>query len=215
LVVEDWKKLQALPARALDSFYDLVKPSLGPQAASRSDLESRAQAYCRLYGIEQDDLSAALRSCVFFLTRASQLAMPLEAFRQDLEAMSTDNPAVVDVIVSRYEEARTLIRQEMVQGSLFDHGKVLVGIDWRLDMIHASDRGAELGMPVALLTLRCLEGQGENSREERVTLYAIPEMIRQFRATLDRLDQQLAPPRGRHVTREELAASDSGSESES
>jgi hypothetical protein len=194
-----------LPARALESFFDLLKPSLGPAADSHQDRESRAQAYCKLYGVPQADLGAALRGCLFLLTRASQVALPAEAFRQDLEALSTENTAVIDVVMAGYEEARTLIRLEMAKGTLFDHGKVLVGVDWRLDMVHASDRGANLGLPVALLTLRFSDGQPEQGREERVTMYAIPEMVKQLRAALEKLDRAMSPPQGRHTTRDELA----------
>jgi len=207
-ILEDWKRLQALPPRALESFYDLLKPSLGPGRARPQDLENQAQAYCQLYDVRPSNLSSALRSCGFLLTRASQLALPAESFRRDLESLCTDTPAVVDTLMQHYDEARGLIRQEMVQGSLFDHGKVLMGIDWRVDTIQASNHGADIGLPVALLTLRCQQGQPDAGNVERISVYAVPEVVRQLRMLAETLERQMTPSRGRHVTREELQEGD-------
>jgi hypothetical protein len=202
-LIGDWRVFQRLPARALDAFYDLLKPSLGPSPANPDDLESQAQAYCRIYAVSQNDLKSALRCCGALLNGASRLALPANAFRHDLELLSADNSTGIEVLMSRYEEARDLIRQEMLMGTLFDHGKVLVGVDWRLDTIHASQRGADLGLPVALLTLRFREGPGETGRDERFSVYAAPEVVRRLRVTLEGLERQMAPSQGRHVTRED------------
>jgi len=70
----------------------------------------------------------------------------------------------------------------IIQESLADHGKVLVGIDWREDNVTASDRGAKLNTTVVLLTLR----YRENNRVERITLQLTPEAMKELKLFCDR-----------------------------
>jgi hypothetical protein len=205
-ILSDWKRLQAMPPRALESFFDLLKPSLGAARSRPQELESQAQAFCKLYSVAPGDLSAALRSCSFLLSRAVRMALPAESFQRDLESLSTDNPSVVETLMQHYDHARALIRQDVVQDSLFDHGKVLLGVDWRIDTMQASNHGAEIGLPVVLMTLRCREGSGEDARNERISLYAVPEVVSQLKALTESIERQLAPPTGRHVPRDADAA---------
>ena len=68
------------------------------------------------------------------------------------------------------------MRQEVLQGTLADHGKLLLGVDWRLDSVQASNRGSKMRVPVALLTLRFREGE----QTQRITLQVLPETLREL-----------------------------------
>jgi len=128
---------------------------------------------------------SAMRGCDFLLRQACALDVDTEAFRQDLSALSEGDEQGVEVIVSQYDGAKAELRKVIVQESLADHGKVLVGIDWRVDNVTASDRGAELNTTVVLLTLR----YRENNRVERITLQLTPEAIRELKLFSDRFSR--------------------------
>ena len=60
-----------------------------------------------------------------------------------------------------------------------------MGIDWRVDNVTASDRGAKLDTTVVLLTLR----YRENNRVERISLQLTPEAIRELKSFSDRFSR--------------------------
>jgi hypothetical protein len=50
------------------------------------------------------------------------------------------------------------VKQEILYGTLTDHGKLLVGVDWRVDSMLNSHRGQSVPSPVTMVTLRYVEG---------------------------------------------------------
>jgi hypothetical protein len=87
-----------------------------------------------------------------------------------------DEPLIKELVLAGYEPARKQIRQELIKAAVSDHGKMLVGVRWRVDAIQASDGAAKLRAPGAMLTLHYREG----AETGQVTLQVLPEMIEEL-----------------------------------
>lgn len=184
-VLQDWSRLEALPPRALDGLWDLLGPSL---AGVDPGLERKAEAFCRLYDIPPDDLRASLRVCRFVLLRAGSVSLPAERVAQDVRSLARgESSPAAQMLISRYDSAKEIVRQGLVEQALLDHGKVLTGVDVRVDRISGSDRAAGLDQPVVLLTLRTREGD----RNERTTVYMTPEAFSRIKEAWSRVDALL------------------------
>ena len=185
-VARDWARLLSLPERARQSLWDVLGPALAK--APVAELDERATAFCRLYGVAPADLEAGLRVCRFLLSRAASLDVPTGQLADDVAALSGGQRDAVPVLLAGYEAVKGSLRREIVEETILDHGKVLVGIDWRVDSLVASDRGAQLDAPVALLTLRLREA----GREEKLTAYVVPEAIGQLQQALAKVERVIA-----------------------
>ena len=87
-------------------------------------------------------------------------------------------------LVTRYDEVRAAIRDRMTRGTLADHGKVLVGLRWRVDTVVASDRAAGFDSEVVFLTLLYQDGREQDS----ITLQLTPEALRDLRGFIQRFE---------------------------
>jgi hypothetical protein len=179
-VVEGWRQYLRFPEQARKGFWGVLFPALLEPANPAN--KQRIEAFSREHGLEEVAVVSAMRGCDFLLRQASALDMDAAPFRQDLAALSEGDEQGADFILSQYEGAKADLRKVIIQESLADHGKVLVGIDWRVDNVTASDRGAKLNSTVVLLTLR----YRENNRVERITLQLTPEAIRELKLFSDR-----------------------------
>ncbi|KYG04974.1 hypothetical protein BE21_43615 [Sorangium cellulosum] len=192
-VVRDWRRLLDLPDKARQGLWEILAPSLA--GAVDAAMEKRAEAFCRLYDLSAPDLQASLRVCRFVLSRASSLDLAATDVAADVAALSGDDARGV-VVLSWYEAAKAVIRRGILEESIFDHGKVLVGLDWRVDRIAGSDRGVHLDAPLAVLTLRLRDG----GRDERTTIYVAPPALGQIKEACDRIERMIAgaprPPSG-------------------
>ena len=179
-VVEGWKKFLGFSEEVMNNFWGILRPVLIQPANSNN--RQRIESFCSDYGLKEKDVAAALRSCDFLLRQAAALNMDDAPFRQDLAALSEGDKQGAEVVLSQYEEAKTDLRKKIIQESLADHGNVLVGIDWRVDNVTASDRGTKLNTVVVLLTLRYRDA----NRTERITLQLTPEAMKELKLFCDR-----------------------------
>ncbi len=179
-VVEGWRQFLRFPEQARSGFWGLLAPVL-LEPANPSNRQ-RIESFSREYGLAEKDVASAVRSCDFLLRQASALDLDASAFQQDLAALSEKEQQGAEVILSQYDAAKADLRRVIIQESLADHGKVLVGVDWRVDNVTASDRGAKLNTTVVLLTLRYRDG----NREERITFQLTPDAVRELKLFCDR-----------------------------
>ncbi len=121
-----------------------------------------------------------MKACRFLLREAAGANVERTVFVQDLRALCGRDDVLEQFFVAGYDAACQVVRQEVLQGTLADHGKLLMGVDWRLDSVQASSRGSKMRIPVALLTLRYREGD----QARRITLQVLPETLRQLTQTL-------------------------------
>jgi hypothetical protein len=185
-VLADWQRLTSLPERAQESLWELVEASL-----SQVDpvLERRAEAFCQLYGVVPTDLQASLRVCRLLLSRAASLNLTTPLLVEDLTVLSAgDLSRIALMIGERFQAAKAQVQRGLVERMILDHGKVLAGLDWRVDRIAAADRGVGLDSPVVLLTLRLRDGD----REERNTFYLTPNAFRELKAAMKGIDTVLS-----------------------
>jgi hypothetical protein len=185
-VVRDWSRLLALPERARQGLWEILAPSLS--GGVDATMERRAESFCHLFELPAPDLQASLRVCRFLFTRAGALDLGVHPFSEDLAALSGGDPPAGAIVLSWYEAAKSLVRRGILEKSVLDHGRVLVGLDWRVDRIAGSDRGVHFDAPVALMTLRLREGGGE----ERTTIYVLPEVLGQIKEAVSRIERLVA-----------------------
>ena len=182
-VVEGWRQFLQLPEHARKGFWDVLFPALLEPANPAN--KQRIESFSREYGLEQEAVVLAMRGCDFLLRQASSLDMDASAFQQDLALLSGGEQQYAETIISQYDSAKANLRKILVQESLADHGKVLVGMDWRIDNVSASNRGAKLNTTVVLLTLK----YRENNRIERTTLQLTPDAIKELKLFTDRFSR--------------------------
>jgi len=182
-VVEGWRQFLQLPEHARKGFWGVLFPALLEPANPAN--KQRIESFSQEYSLEEENVLSAMRGCDFLIRQACALDMDTAPFRQDLAALSEGDEPGAEFILSQYDGAKADLRKFIIQESLADHGKVLVGIDWRVDNVTASDRGAKLNTTVVLLTLR----YRENNRVERITLQLTPEAIRELKSFSDRFSR--------------------------
>lgn len=167
----DLRRLLRLPAEALQRLWQVLAPSLAETIAKET--EELLDVFCAAYRVDDEDLARAIKACRFVIREAAQRDVPAGAVAEDLDRLCPGDPLIKELLLAGYDPARARIRHEIVKAAVADHGKLLVGIKWRLDAIQTSERGAKLGMPVAMLTLHYLEG----AEAGRVTLQVLPDMM--------------------------------------
>ncbi|UCF83410.1 MAG: hypothetical protein JSV50_19910 [Desulfobacteraceae bacterium] len=171
------------PEQTRKGIWGLLAPALLEPANPVN--KQRIESFSREYGLAEKEVVSALQSCDFLLRQAIALDLDTAVFQQDLTALSGEHQQGAEVILSKYEATKADLRKVIIHESLADHGKVLVGIDWRVDNVTASDRGAKLNTTVVLLTLRYRDG----TRLERITLQLTPETIRELKLFSDRFSR--------------------------
>ena len=179
-VVEGWRQFLRFPEQARKGFWGVLFPAL-LEPANPSN-KQRIESFSREYGLEEEAVVSAMRGCDFLLRQASALDMDAAPFRQDLAALSEGDEQGAEVMLSQYDGAKADLRKVIIQESLADHGKVLVGLDWRVDNVTGSDRGTKLNTTVVFLTLRYRDGK----RTERITFQLTPDAVKELKLFCDR-----------------------------
>jgi hypothetical protein len=133
-------------------------------------------AFAAAHVIDGDALARAVRACRALVRGAALLDLPAATLAEDATTVAGPDTPVASLLLHGYDAAKAQIRQVAIAAALAEHGRVLDGIDWRLDQILASSAGGRLRSPVAVITLRCTTGR----REERITVQAAPERLREL-----------------------------------
>jgi len=177
----DLLRLTRLPAEAVQKLWQVLPPALAD--AITKETEQLLDVFCAAYRVDEDEFGRAIRACRFVIREGAQRDVPAEAVAQDLERLCPGDTLVQALVLAGYEPAKAQLRQEILKAAVVDHGKLLVGVKWRVDAVHASERGARLQMPVALLTFHFREGADTG----RVTLQVLPDMMKELRAVCDKV----------------------------
>jgi hypothetical protein len=185
-VADGWKLLLGFPKGARDGFWNLLGIAL--MEPSNPKFHERLEAFCREHALAEKHAVAAIKACDILIRQASGLDLDRERFGEDLAALSDGQQEGPEVLLSQYDAVKLELRKRILEGSLADHGKVFVGLDWRVDNVASSDRGAGINADVILLTLRYREGE----RLERITLQLTPESLNEIKLFTERIDRQAA-----------------------
>jgi hypothetical protein len=177
-----WRHVLGMPAPALARFAAALQ--LGIQEPE-TDGSRVLQELAAATGIAANTLAAALSSCGFLLRQASRLDLDAGAFAADLARLSAgDAGAAAAALLAHFDACKASLRQQGVDDTLADHGKLLVGLNWRVDRIAASDRGLQLGADVVFLTLLYRDG----GSRDRITLQLTPSTLQALKAFCNRFD---------------------------
>lgn len=177
----DLRRLLRLPAPALQSLWQVLAPSLAESIAKET--EQTLDVFCAAHDVDEDDLARAIKGCRFLIREAAQRDVPAGALAEDLDRLCPDEPLVKELVLAGYPPAKEAIRHEIVKAALADHGKLLMRVQWRVDVIQSSESGVKLGMPVAMLTLHYREG----AEAGRVTLQVLPDMMGELRRACEKV----------------------------
>jgi hypothetical protein len=139
--------------------------------------DGRFKAFCSHFDVSSDVLGVVVQGLNLLIGHASALGIEPIELRADLLTLGEGEASVSDPIVELYAALRPLLRARLVDETLADHGRLLVGVDWRVDELKISDRGVGLDTSVMHLTLRYREG----NETSRVSFQLVPEMARRLR----------------------------------
>lgn len=178
---QDLQRLNLLPIEALMELYQVLGPMLSGELSSER-FRKVSGAYCEKHRVSLSDLVPGVAAARTLLRGAAAEELELEKFVEDLEVLGIEVP-VAKALAGGYGRAIIRIRGELMMTALMDHGKVLKHTDWRIDQIRGSNRAKNLNAPVATLSFSYREGQ----KDKRITLQAIPPVLKQLRDVLDEL----------------------------
>ena len=179
-LARDIARLAGLPRTARERLWEALGPSLSEPLPA--PVEQLLDGFCRRHEVPGDELARVLKACRFLIREASRIDLPRAAFAEDLAALGAASE-VQQVLLAGYERGKAAVRGELLHDALAAHGKVLTGVDWRVDTVAASTQGAKLQAPVVMLTLH-YEDAG---RRERITLQAVPGALEELRKVCDQL----------------------------
>ncbi|MEQ9319713.1 MAG: COMM domain-containing protein [Polyangiaceae bacterium] len=174
----DLTKLLDLPDKARDAFWVVLRCYLRPQL----DDEAQRQivTYCDEHELTTDDLAPIIKATRFLFQACARNDIEPEVVSADMHALIPDEDEareLVALLLPWLEDLLPMLRRQIAEQSIADHGKVVLESHWRLDSIARSDRGQRIGTPVALVTFRYREGD----RTDRITLHLLPEQLDELR----------------------------------
>ena len=151
-------------------------------AMPEDQLDHRLIRLCRNADLDPERLAPPLKAARFLFRHAASAGAGVAELRRDLESLCPD-AAAQEFLARIYEAVLPSLREEIAAASITAHGKVLAGVEWRLDAIAASNRGRGLQVPVALVTLH-FQDRGTSGS---FTVQMLPAMVKELRDACDAL----------------------------
>ncbi|MEM6790105.1 MAG: hypothetical protein AAF928_13500 [Myxococcota bacterium] len=184
-VARDFQALAGLPEGARDDIWRVLEPCLAPTVGEEAD--RAVEQFARAHRAVGQQVAEAVRGLRFLLFEAAGAGAEKHAFAADLGALMGEAAGPWrEVLLPRYETTRDGLRAQIVRQTVVDHGRLMVGLDWRIDRILGSQHGRDIQANVALLTFTYREGD----TQKRMTLHAEPAMMMRLRHVCE----QLVPP---------------------
>lgn len=183
MLADGWRACLALPEAVKHDLWRALELLALDPAGARSGpaLESFAQRHAGV--ASPATVVTALQASALLVRMAAAANLDGEALRQDLISLSPGSDPAVDTVVDGYGQLKDAVRMAMQAAVLTDHGKVLAGVDWRVDKIVGSSQGIDIASDVILLTLRWVDG----AERGRTTLQVTPQAAQELKAFCDRL----------------------------
>src|SRR5690606_19722226 len=133
---------------------------------SDDQIDARIGRLCRRLELAPDKVGPGLKAARFLLRAAAAMNVDRAALATDLDQLGA--PELEDLL-DVYARALPALRAEVIQASIVAHGRVLMGIEWRIDTLGSSNRGRKLNVPVALMTFHLQNG----TQTEHVTMQLV------------------------------------------
>lgn len=175
---EALRRLNELPPAARAARAELLLQLLEPLPDDQ--LDARIGRLCRRLELPPEVAGPGFKAARVVLRAAAAMNMDREALAADLAALGS---AGADDLLDVYDQAFANLRGEVIQATIAAHGRVLIGLEWRVDTLGASNRGRKLNVPVALMTFHLQHG----THTEHVTMQLVPQMVEQLRDVCNRL----------------------------
>jgi len=175
------KDLRAWPQGAKAHLWDAL--GLAVAYPLPKDLDTRLEAFRRQHEVPPGRFARAITACHRLLNETGRRNLDQAQLEADLVVLAGSDRELVDRLLSGFDRAMDGIKRQILHSSLSDHGSLLLGVDWRVDLMVRSHRGEELKTPVIQMTLRCLEGKQEN----RKTVQVLPEQLRELQAMCEQI----------------------------
>lgn len=182
LVSEGIQILQEMAGPSRTEFWELLETVIrNPGDSSHGD---RIGGFSHEHDLPNGRVVEALQASETLLHQAAAFDLDRDRFAQDLAALSDLHALSLDPLLPLYDGLKGELRGRILGDTLTDHGKVLLGLDWRVDNVLASDRGVDLQGTVLMLTLRYQEGE----RIERITLQLTPDALAELKRFAQRIE---------------------------
>ena len=181
-VIEGWKSYLSLPSELQLRLWQVVLPGILTPGDPTN--QARVEAFVNEDAVLPEQSAGMINAGGFVLTQACAQDLSPEALRHDLHLLSDGEAEGSAILLSVYGTEKQRVREAFLRQTLADHGNVLVSLDWRIDQVSASNRGARLEAPVVFLTLAYITGE----ERRRISLQVTPEGLRDLRQFLSQFD---------------------------
>lgn len=181
-LVAGWRMLIGLPRGAQHNLWYLLEHAL--REPESTDLRQQVEGYAARFEANPAQVLGALRICISVLRDGAARNLDRIALMSDLGALSGGNPAGVELLSKRYDKVRDELRIALLEDTLADHGNVLVGFDWRIDHVNASNHGEFEDVPIVYLNLSYRHG----SETRKLPLQLSPSAIASLKNFFERFE---------------------------
>ncbi len=183
-LVADAQALLTLPEEVKRQFDQVLLPYLGGEPDE--DQQAWLHELCEKHGVEPAQLVGPIRGSRFLVTKAAQTAQSHESFSEDLAHLADDPRAIrelIEILVPLFERAAPVLRTEIMERTVAEHGRLVEACHWRVDKIVNSEHGDGINVPVAVLTFDYREGPQSQS----ITLQLLPEQLNELKMACTRM----------------------------
>lgn len=178
-----------LPAPCRERYWDVLLPNLAPEA--NDVITARVRQLVQEIGVTSEQLRPSLKACRQLFRNGARLGVSPTRFGEDCAALLGDELELRSLLQTWYEQALPLLRKELEESTLLEHGNVMTDLSWRVSMITHSSRGTSINRGVASLTFDYLDGK----QSRRFTLNLTPEMVALLRDACEEITSPEATPR--------------------
>ncbi|MEY4509173.1 MAG: hypothetical protein RLZZ450_1295 [Pseudomonadota bacterium] len=179
-VIAGWRMLLGLPRGAQVNLWLLIRVGLiEPETSEQRQL---VEGYAMRFEANPAHLVGAVRACQHLLRDAAARKLEEHDLMADLRAISSGNPAGLELLAAHFTEVRNALRLRLLEDTLADYGNVLVGFDWRLDAVSSSNHGELDDAPIVFLNLAYRHGE----ETRKLPLQLTPSAIASLKAFFER-----------------------------
>lgn len=175
-----WEALETFSTETAQNFWKILTSFLAEPG--HPSHENTLEDFREKNGLERQALVDALETCDALISGASTLNLRESLLHEDVQVLAGRNSPRCIEFVQQYGSLRPFLQKRNIEATLTDHGKLLVGLDWRLDRVEASGRGNQLDASVLFLSLSYQEG----NEVEKVSLQVNEEGLRMLKSFTDR-----------------------------
>jgi hypothetical protein len=180
-LVADVAGFARLPEPARTSLWDALGPSL-PEPPPR-DLSERLRRFAEERSASVDDVARVVLGLRFVVRQAAARDLSMAVLAEDLGALTSGVEGLREAVAAGYDAAKRLVRGEVLQRAVLEHGKLLERVTYRVDYLLQSTEAEKLHVPVTMLTLTVRDGDAR----ERLTVQVLPEQLRSLRDLCNKL----------------------------